>query len=338
MMLLIAAFGFYSCSSDDDNTTPPFGGVVTPPADNTPGWSGDFENGTATFTFEKEDYGYDDEEESDVVCDFYTFEFENGICTDAKYCIQFNSRATANLYAYMLTTGAWASFDDEEDDEDDYYDDEDDYYDDEDYYPYMPMSGNIKSIKKVASKIAQTRAGYADMAMTVYVFNDMVYIPLENYKGKKALVIKNGISTVVNVPEEFIYGEYDSEKGEYICNNAFAVTCNGKDIQYKVNMTFTPERYVNSYLTTLTMPNTAWAMIIYDILQDDVEDIRSTFGVTPILTIEDNVVKLKAITRYDIENPELAEYARDVTETEIVQTLKYIDRQAGSPMLRFYAN
>ena len=338
MMLLIAAFGFYSCSSDDDNTTPPFGGVVTPPADNTPGWSGDFENGTATFTFEKEDYGYDDEEESDVVCDFYTFEFENGICTDAKYCIQFNSRATANLYAYMLTTGAWASFDDEEDDEDDYYDDEDDYYDDEDYYPYMPMSGNIKSIKKVASKIAQTRAGYADMAMTVYVFNDMVYIPLENYKGKKALVIRNGISTVVNVPEEFIYGEYDSEKGEYICNNAFAVTCNGKDIQYKVNMTFTPERYVNSYLTTLTMPNTAWAMIIYDLLQDDVEDIRSTFGVAPILTIEDNVVKLKAVTRYDIENPELAEYARDVTETEIVQTLKYIDRQAGSPMLRFYAN
>ncbi len=338
MMMLIAAFGFYSCSSDDDNpTTPPTGESVTPPAANTPGWSGDFENGTATFTFEKEDYGYDDEEESDVVCDFYTFDFENGICTDAKYCIQFNSSTTANLYANMLNSGAWASFDDEEDDEDDFYDDEDYYYDDEVGYPYMPMPSNIKSIKKVASKMAQTRAGYTDMAMTVYVFNDMVYVPLENYKGKKALVIKNGISTVVNVPEEFIYGEYDSEKGEYICNNAYAITCNGKDIQYKVNMTFTPERYVNSYLTTLTLPNTAWAMIIYESLYDHVEDIGRVFGVTPILTIEGNVVKQTAITRYDIENPELAEYARDVTETEIVQTLKYIDRQVGSPMLRSFA-
>ena len=102
-------------------------------------------------------------------------------------------------------------------------------------------------------------------------------------------------------------------------------------------MTFTPERYVNSYLTTLTLPNTAWAMMIYENLYDHVEDIRRIFGVAPILTIEGNVVKQTAITRYDIENPELAEYARDVTETEIVQALKYIDSQVGSPMLRSFA-
>ncbi len=331
---------FCSCSSDDDNTTPPppAGGAVTPPASYEAGWSGNFEDGTAHFTFERPDYDYDDEE-SDVKCDFYSFDFENGICTDAKYCIEFNDSRTANFYASLIQSGEFlGGFDDEEDDKDGYYDDEDDDYgyDDEYDYGYDYSLKALKKIKEVATA-AKTRAGYSDFAMTVFVTNNFVYIPLDNYKGKKAMIIKNGIGTTIDVPEDFVYGEYNAAKGEYTCDSVLGVVSNGKTIQYKVKMTFTPERYVETYVTTVTMPNQSWATMQYEALLDQVESIGRIFGVSPELEMNDNVITLKAITRYDITNPELAQYAQDVTEEQMLQVLKYIDISNSQPMLRFFA-
>lgn len=336
MLLLAATISFYSCSSDDDGPTPPpSGGAVTPPASYDAGWSGNFENGTANFVFERYDYGYDDEEEEDVKSDFYSFDFKDGVCTDAKYCIEFYDSRTADFYASLIQSGELfddSYYEDEEDDE--YYDDEDD--DEDYYYNYEHSLKALKKIKEIAVS-ARTRAGYSDMGMTIYVTNNFIYIPLDNYIGKKAVVIRNGISTIEDIPEDFLYGEYDSAKGEYYCDNVRGIKSNGKTIQYKVNMTFTPERYVKTYVTTVTMPNQSWAITQYDAWLQDVEFFGQMFGVSPTLNMDGNIITLKAITRYDITNPELAQYAKDVTEEEILMALRYIDKKNGTPMLKVFA-
>lgn len=334
MLLLAATIGFYSCSSDDGDITPPPGGeAVTPPVSYDAGWSGNFENGTANFVFERYDYGYDDEEE-DVKSDFYSFDFKEGVCTDAKYCIEFYDSKTAKFYATLILSGELfddSYYEDEEDDEYYYEEDDEDYY-----YNYENSLKALKKIKEIAVS-AKTRAGYSDMGMTVYLTKNIIYIPLDNYKGKMADDIRNGISNFETTTEDFLYGEYDSAKGEYFCDNVRGIISNGKTIQYKVNMTFTPERYIKTYVTTVTMPNQSWAMALYDTWRGDVESIGQMFGVSPTLNMDGNVITLKAITRYDITNPELAQYAQDVTEEQILKVLRFIDRNNGTPMLRIFA-
>ena len=325
LLFAFATATFTSCSDDDDNNPvlPETEVIITPPASNTPGWSGDFENGTATYTCERDDYNYDeeyddDEEDGNIVkVEFFSMDFKNGICQDAKYCVEITSPAIANEIYTALITGSWMAEDEEEEDED---------YDD---YSYKAA----KSIKNAARKIA-TRAGYADFSMTVYLNNGIIYIPMDGYRGKTATIIRNGISTTVDIPADFTYGTYDSKKGEYVCYHTYGLVCNGISAVYKVNVEFTAERNLKSYITTVTTPNVAWAQYLYERENEDADFYRNLIGIAPTVTINNNVVTVKAVTDYDITNPDILENIRPVPESEVIKVLKLIDKSNSEPFIK----
>ena len=320
LLFAFAATTFTSCSDDDDNNfvlLPEAGVIITPPASNTPGWSGDFENGTATYTCARGGYDYDEEEDI-VNVEFYSMDFKDGICQNANYCVEITTPAVAAEIYNALITGSWMAEDDEEEDDEEYED-----------YSFKAA----KSIKNAARRIA-TRAGYADFGITVYLNNGIIYIPMDGYRGKSATIIKDGISSTVAIPENFTYGTYDSNKGEYICNYTYGLVCNGAPVVYKVNVEFTAERYLKSYITTVTTPNTSWAEHLYEREMENAGNYRYYLGVAPEVTINNNVVIIKAITNYDITNPDILENIRPVPESEVIKVLKLIDKSNSEPFIK----
>ena len=320
LLFAFAATAFTSCSDDDDNNfvlLPEAGVIITPPASNTPGWSGDFENGTATYTCAREGYDYDEEEDI-VNVEFYSMDFKDGICQNANYCVEITTPAVAAEIYNALITGSWMAEDDEEEDDEEYED-----------YSFKAA----KSIKNAARRIA-TRAGYADFGITVYLSNGIIYIPMDGYRGKSATIIKDGISSTVAIPENFTYGTYDSSKGEYVCYHTYGLVCNGVSTVYKVNVEFTAERNLKSYITTVSTPNVAWAQYLYEREKENADFYINLIGVAPIVTINNNVVTVKAVTNYDVTNPDILENLRPITESETIDVLKLLDLSNSQPFIK----
>lgn len=123
---------------------------------------------------------------------------------------------------------------------------------------------------------------------------------------------------------------------EYLCENARGIKSNGKKMQYKVNVKFTPERNLKSYVTTLTAPNEIWAESFDGSLQEDCYQIYYLIGLMPELKLKDNVITLKAITRSDITDPTILEYTQEVTEEQVIDILKVIDLKNSTPFLKMF--
>lgn len=250
------------------------------------GWSGRTTNGPAVHVLETFT-GYNEFKNH-----HYSFTFKNGICTDAKYNIEFANLRFANEFASAIRSGEWA-LDDEEDDYKD-YEDEDDY--------------NIA------------------LPMTVYTSGNTVYIPLDNFIGKTGASIKEGL-TSTGIPQDFIYGNYDATKGEYICNNAFGVISNGNDIEFKVNMTFTDDRKVKSTRLIIIAPSTALTELLYEAFYSIANMLYQKFGIAPEISHIGNTLILE-IAQTDNANL--------VSEEEYLKILKAIDKILALPFISIF--
>ncbi len=247
------------------------------------GWSGSTTNGPAVHVLETFT-GYNEFKNH-----HYSFTFKNGICTDAKYNIEFTSSGLAREFASAIRSGEWA-LDEEEDD----YDDEDDDYD-----------------------IA--------VPMTVYNSGNIVYIPLDNFIGKTGASIKEGL-TSTGIPQDFIYGNYDATKGEYICNNACGVISNGQDIQWKVNISFTNDRKVKSVIQKITVPNNAFSELLERFIQIS-ERLNNNFGLALNYSQMGNTLTVEAVATNE---------ANLVSEEEYLKILKAIDKMLALPFISMF--
>lgn len=250
------------------------------------GWSGSTTNGPAVHVLETFT-GYNEFKNH-----HYSFTFKNGICTDAKYNIEFKYSSIANEFASAIRSGEWA-LDDEEDD----YDDEED---DDDYNIVMPM--------------------------TVYTSGNTVYIPLDNFIGKTGASIKEGL-TSTGIPQDFIYGNYDATKGEYICNNAFGVISNGNDIEVKANITFSDDRKVKSTRLIIIAPSTALTELLYEAFYSIANMLYQKFGIAPEVSHIGNTIVITATA---------ANENNLVGEEEYLKLIKAIDKTLAVPFISMF--
>ncbi len=223
------------------------------------GWSGSTTNGPACHVL-----GISNDEYKNH---HYSFTFKDGICTDAKYNIEFRSSSLANEFASAIRSGMWAV-----DDEEDY----EDYEEDDEPNVALPM--------------------------TVYTSGNTVYIPLDNCIGKTGESIKKGLDTT-GIPQDFIYGKYDAAKGEYICNNALGVISNGNDIQWKTNISFTDDRMVKSVIHKITTPNN-FTFMFDEELCETVIALYGKFGISSKITQAGNTLTITQINESNLVNEE----------------------------------
>ena len=249
------------------------------------GWSGSTTNGPAVHVLETFT-GYNEFKNH-----HYSFTFKNGICTDAKYNIEFANLRFANEFASVIRSGEWA-LDEEEDD----YDDEED----DDYDIAVPL--------------------------TVYTSGNTVYIPLDNFIGKTGASIKEGL-TSTGIPQDFIYGNYDATKGEYICNNALGIISNGNDMEFKVNITFTDDRKVKSTRLIIIAPSTALTELLYERFYSIANMLYQKFGIAPEVSHTGNTLILE-IAQTDNANL--------VSEEEYLKILKAIDKFLALPFISMF--
>lgn len=249
------------------------------------GWSGRTINGKGCYVLGTR---IDDEYKNH----HFSFTFDkDGICTDAKYNIEFTSSGLAREFASVIRSGEWA-LDEEEDD----YDDEED----DDYDIAVPM--------------------------TVYNSGNIVYIPLDNCIGKIGESIKEGLTTT-GIPKDFIYGKYDAATGEYICNNAFGVISNGKDIQWKVNISFTNDRKVKSVIQKITVPNNAFFFDLLEGLIQISERLNNNLGLALNYSQRGNTLTVEAVATNE---------ANLVSEEEYLALIRVIDKSLTTPFLSMF--
>lgn len=304
---VMLSFNLTSCSSDDDDeeggggSSSSKGGVVVSSLPEE-GWSGDMQNGVATYSPEGQ---YVDEEDG-IKGGCYAFEFVNGVCKNSAYNIVCSSEYYAKAYAEMLNSGAWADFDDEYDDYE---------------LPAHRVKGMLDAAPLLARSLLQqpmTKAGGSTLTFNVMRKGSVLYISLDNFKGcssddvEYAIDVWNGIT----IPNRFVFGEWDADKGEYFCSNLY-----GLDMDYLVNVSFDANRYVKSYVTTITMPSEAWAEVMYEVYLEAAEDMMAQFGEYPEIDINGRTVKINAIILDDVE------------EEMIVNYLKIIDFVNNRPLL-----
>ncbi|MBQ4063636.1 MAG: fibronectin type III domain-containing protein [Bacteroidaceae bacterium] len=249
------------------------------------GWSGRTINGKGCYVLGTR---IDDEYKNH----HFSFTFDkDGICTDAKYNIEFTSSGLAREFASAIRSGEWIL----DDEEDDYKDEENDGF-------------NIA------------------VPMTVYNSGNIVYIPLDNFIGKTGASIKEGL-TSTGIPQDFIYGNYDATKGEYICNNALGIISNGNDIEFKANITFTDDRKVKSTRLIIIAPNTALTELLYEAFYSIANMLYQKFGIAPEVSHIGNTLILE-IAQTDNANL--------VSEEEYLKILKAIDKILAQPFISMF--
>lgn len=299
IMAVMLSFNLSSCSSDDDDDatggSSSTGGVVVSEVPDE-GWSGDMKNGVATYCPEEQ---YADEESGlSGVC--YAYEFSNGICKGSAYNVICSSDYYAKVYAELLNSGAWADFDDE-------YEDDEDYY----YVPEQRVKGiinynTLSFIKKQFASLLSTRAGNSALSFNVKRKGNVIYIELDNFVGRSAEDVKYAVdvwSGRVTIPNRFVFGSWDAKKGIYECSNL-----HGMDVDYRVDVKFDSERYVRSYVTTISFPTAAWAEIMYGSLLENQYEMIEQFGAAPEVTINGRVIKVDAVILDDVPEEYIVGY------------------------------
>lgn len=300
IVAVMLSFNFSSCSSDDDDdatggSSSNAGSVVIPEVPDE-GWSGNMKDGIATYCPE----GQYVDEESGLNGSCYAYEFSNGICMSSAYNVICSSDYYAKVYAELLNSGAWADFGE-------------DYEDDEDYY-YMPEQrtmgiinyNTLSFIKKQFASLLSTRAGNSALSFNVKRKGNVIYIELDNFVGRSAADVKYAVDVWngnVTIPNRFVFGSWDAKKGVYECRNL-----HGMDIDYRVDIKFDSERYVRSYITTMTFPTAEWAQIMYDSLLESQYDMIEQFGAAPDVTISGKVIRVDAVIVDDVPEDYIVSY------------------------------
>lgn len=259
------------------------------------GWSGDFENGVASYNSYNESE-YEDDEAVAGMC--YSFEFENGVCKDAIYNIILTNKSFAILLEKMLNNGNW---DMEEDSGE--------------LFPSATRSQNntiinydvVEKLRQIVFSHANTRSAYDHtLSFNVSRKDNVIFVKLDNFKGKSANDVKYTIDVwegKITVPNRFMFGKWDSAAGRYTCKNLYAL-----GIDYQVDITFNGNRIVQTYTTKMTMPTTIWAEVMYESLVQSADQYIAMFGKAPQIKREGRDIYVEAIILAEISEEEIVKY------------------------------
>ena len=316
LMVGVMSFTLVSCSSDDDggNTPPPSGSgglvsTVIPDED----WSGDMQNGTATYV----PYAAEDDED---IMPYYAFNFKDGTCTEAVFDIVCPNEQFAKMLEQAFKDGSWTIMGDDDDDDDDY----DDYEDYDDYaYRSKAFSANMRSHLKAMTRAASD-INLRDLALPVKRSGKVLYFYIDCLKGLNGADVKelvnrwSGMS--YDTPTKVLVGNYNEATGRYTCNKM-----HGIDVKYEINTTY-ENNLLKTYVTNVTFPNRTWAQMMYENLEEQNSSLGSYFGVYPEATISGNKVTENAVV------------IGDVTKEQTLEMIAYIDQLNSQPIYTFFAD
>ncbi len=276
LLLTSGLIGLVSCNDDDEEEegiSKPTSGLVSSsiPAE---GWTISAADGIATY---RSADGYDEDEE--FAC-YYAFSFENGTCTDGVYNVVCESESMAKYLQQMLSSGAWAY---EEDDEEE-----------EDYVRAQHFIGQNAMLKQailktVASNAALTRASNA-MGITCTQEGKIVYFSIEEVKGLDAEDVEYVVKAwdtgldVDNLPSEPLFGTWSESTGIYESSSIYAIP--GTSI--KIETGFNSSDILTKYTVTYTFPNKAWAEAIEEELREEMQIYENYMGIELVTSISLN--------------------------------------------------
>lgn len=290
-MMLCIMVGFTACSDDDDTTNGTEEGLVSENIPTEKGWSGSLENGQSTYT--PESYG--------EYPGYYAFSFKNGSCEDAVFNIVCDSEMEAQLICNMLNNG---TFDDLG------FADYDDYA--TKAAPASVLSQSLRLLDSFKKTITSNPMGTrADMlGISCSQNGKVVFFKLDCFKGKNGEIIKSVVETwtlgsIDALPEDPIFGTYDRNSGKYTNNNIMGIA----NTKYEISVKFNGD-YLTEFVTTLTLPNPSWAMLMEETFQEQEEDYIEMFGEAPQISRNGNLVTVKAVI--------IGEVTREFVEQYIV--------------------
>lgn len=262
-----------SCSEDDGSDVSE--GLVSETLPTKKGWDGSMENGVCTYT---PDYGDDDAD------GYYAFSFKDGKCDEAVYNMIFETEAEAKEAANLLNNG---SFDDLE------------ALDEEEYsYSDLAVAKALNQVniirKAILNKQIASRADLIGISCTQE--GKVVFFKIECLKGKDGETVKmvvdsweTGLDNDV-LPEEPIFGTYDSVSGKYTLNNIMGL----KNSKYEITVGFESDK-VSSFVTAVTLPNVSWAEYLEEDLNAQAEDYYEMFGAAPTVKREGSKITIEAV-------------------------------------------
>lgn len=277
MFAVVMTFGFISCSSDDDEPEAP-SELVTPTLPTSNGWSGDFENGVAKFA----DLSESDDPEEGMT--YMAFSFKDGICTDGVVNIVMPSEEYAKGLEQMLKSGIWNG-DDEED--------------------YIMASAVFHMNCSVMKAVSRADMIMGQMPINVSRKGKVVYQTIPNIKGLTGIEVRNAVKLWNDgdyTPTKVVFGKY--ENGVYTCSNTMGI---GMD--YHIDTKFNADGYCTKYVTTLTFASQGWAQMMYDQLNENIQDDEdiyvSLFGKKPVLTLNGRTVVLEAVISENVRKSDV---------------------------------
>lgn len=285
-MMFCLVLSFSACIEKIDGKGGSVGGLVSDELPEEKGWSGSMENGQCTYT--PEAYG--------EYPGYFAFSFENGVCKDAVYNVICNSADEASSICDMLNNGSF-----------------DDFMGDETVYETKGVESSvlsqsleqIRAIRKVMLKErVATRSDI--LGITCYKNGKVVYFRLECFNGKDGETVQIAVELWFNgymetLPESPLFGRYDRNTGKYINNNIMGIA----NTKYEISMKFEGE-LLKDFVTTLTLPNPSWAMMLEESFREQEGDYINMFGEAPEINRDGNIVTVKAIIIGDVPR-EIAE-------------------------------
>lgn len=274
-IMLGVVVSFSSCSKDDDGVTE---GLVSEKVPSQKGWSGSTENGICTYT-----PNYDDED----VDGYYAFSFKDGICDDAVYNMIFETEADAKDAANLLNNGTFEDLD--------ALDEEDEIYETGANMAVAKALNQVNVIRKAILK--KQKASRADLiGISCTQEGKVVFFKIECLKGKNGETVKmvvdsweTGLDNDV-LPEEPIFGTYDSTSGKYTLNNIMGL----KNSKYEITVGFESDK-VSSFVTAVTLPNASWAEYLESDLSAQADDYYEMFGAAPKIKREGSKITVEAV-------------------------------------------
>lgn len=281
--------GLTSCSEDNNDSKGSSGGGLV--SDNLPadkGWAGSMEDGQCTYTPETY-YEYPS---------YFAFSFNNGVCEDAVYNAICSSASEASNICDVLNNG---SFDDL-------------MGDDEEYgtkgVQSSVLSQSLAQIKAIREVLLRGRVATRSdvLGITCYQSGKVVFFKLECFNGKDGESVQTAVElwfegNINSLPESPLFGKYDRNTGKYINYNIMGIA----NTKYEIDVKFNGD-LLKDFVTTLTLPNPSWALMLEETFREQEQDYIAMFGQAPEITREGNIVTVKAIIIGDVTQELVEQY------------------------------
>lgn len=291
--MFVMMFSVVTClssCSEDDGTDPSdvSEGLVSETLPTKKGWDGSMENGVCTYT--------PNEVDADA---YFAFSFKNGKCDDAVLNLLFYSEAEAKEAADLLNNG---TFDDLE------------AWDEGEYsYSDLAMAKALNQVKLIKNAIVKNQpASRADkIGVSCTQQGKAVFFKIDCLKGKDGETVKLVVEAwyesdieASKIPEEPIFGTYDSTTGTYTLNDVMGL----KESKYEIIIGFESDM-VKSVKTVVTLPNASWAEYMEEDIRGQADEFWELYGSQVTINREGNKITLEAnVSSSEISRTEIMKF------------------------------